>query len=244
MLFLSHLSFFLSILQGKKTYMGLLLYLKKLNNRLHNQGDIPLLFSSSTAGSGLSHVQGGVHTVMDKKSDFSRWLLSKFCAGEGEVLQMCCFLRCSVDCLSFQASGQAHYLPQWWQCAVQQMARCSVIAPVEGGQTDHIWHTWACSTGICTGKPIDNWDMHDLQISYRNLDKPGWCSFRACAESHTLLDKVIVPRDWSFCAPISWMSPQCFNTWDPDFFFMLQSAPKTSMSDSNFSFRPILSAAI
>lgn len=57
---------------------------------------------------------------------------------------------------------------------------------------------------------LQHWDMHILQIGYRNLDKPGWCSFTACAESHILLDRAIVPRDRSFCVPRSWMSAQVF----------------------------------
>lgn len=44
-----------------------------------------------------------------------------------------------------------------------------------------------CSSGGRVYRPylthlsLQHWDMHNPQISYRNLDKPGWCSFRACA---------------------------------------------------------------
>lgn len=157
---------------------------------------------------------------MDKQSDFSRWLLSKFCAAEGEVLQVSRFLWCSWDPLSFQASGQAHYLPQWWQCAVQQMARCNVIAPVEGGHMDHIWHPRVCSTGICTTcrSATEIWtNLGDVHLE--------------------LLLKVIYSlTEWLYQGIDHFVLQEvgcllrCFNTWDPDFFSMLQSAPKMSIS--------------
>lgn len=181
----------------------------------------------------LSQVQGGVHTEKDKQSDFSRWLLSKFCAGEGEVLQMCCFLRCSVDPLSFHASGQAHYVPEWWQRAVHRMAMCNVIAPVEGGHMDHIWHTWASSTGICTAcrSATEVW----TNLGGVHLELVLEAMYSLTVQLYQGIDHV-VPRE-AGCLH------RCSSTWDLDF-PMLQAAPERSMSDSNFSFRPILSAAI
>lgn len=138
---------------------------------------------------GLSQVQGGVHTVMDKQSDFSRWLPSKFCAGEGEVLQ------------------RYKFLGALWILFLSSSLTRHIICLIDGNVTTNVQVQCGCTSGgraygpYLTQLSLQHWDMHTLQISYRNLDKLGWCSFRARAESHTLLDRAIIPREWSSCVP-------------------------------------------
>lgn len=220
MLLLSPLSFFLSTFQGEKICEPSLIPQKTKQQAPQSMGH------SSTAFlllAGLSQVQGGVHTVMDKQSDFSRWLPSKFCAGEGEVLQMYKFLGCSVGPLSFQLSDQAHYLPQWWQCH----NKCP------GAMWLHQWREgiWTISD---TAEPAALGCAHPTD----RLQKFGqtWVMFiqSFCWKSYT-------PWQSNYTKRLIILCPKELDVLTPEVqTFMLQAAPKSSMSDSNFSFRLIL----